>query len=188
MAVSSENVWIWQWSEVYRLNRKGKRTRPCGIPMRQTTTSVDGPHSQLLVPSGSLQPPSQRCRLDGVENTGEVQKHDPHSAPSLLQARKGSVQPMDDGVLHSDTRPVGEQQGVERWAHQRTKVVQDEPLQGLYQVSSQGCRSVMVGLLGPCDSWHRNHPGGLPQFRNPLQTQAQVEDMPEHLTAGLHSP
>ena len=69
-------------SEVYRLNRKGSRTVPCGTLMRQTTTSVlwsvgevvDGRRSQLLVHSGSLQLPSHQCRLAGVESTGEVKK------------------------------------------------------------------------------------------------------------------
>ena len=45
MAVSSENLWIWQWSESYlkaevsRLNRKGERTVPCGAPALLTSTS-----------------------------------------------------------------------------------------------------------------------------------------------------
>ena len=43
MAVSSENFCIWRWSElylrsdVYRLNRKGERTVPCGAPVLPQT-------------------------------------------------------------------------------------------------------------------------------------------------------
>ena len=61
---------------------------------------VNGPCSQLLVHSGSLQLPSQQCRLDGVESTGEVEKHNRHSAPHLLQVREGSVQQIDYDILH----------------------------------------------------------------------------------------
>ena len=108
---------------------------------------VDGLRSQLLVHSSFLQLPSQQCKLEGVESTGEVKKHDPHSAPRLLLVRERSVQ-IDDSVLHSDTRPVGELQGLKRRAHQRAKVVQDEPLQGLHQVGSQSYRSRVIGLPG----------------------------------------
>ena len=88
---------------------------------------VDGPRSQLLVHSGSLQLPSKQCRLDGVESPGEVEKHDPHSAPHLLQVREGLVQQIDDDILHSDTRPAGKLQGALS-SPEGERLVQDEPL------------------------------------------------------------
>lgn len=44
---------------------------------------VDDPRRQSIVYSGCLQFPSQQCRLNGVEHTGEIKSHVPHRDPHL---------------------------------------------------------------------------------------------------------
>ena len=43
----------------------------------------------------------QQNGLDGVESTGELTEHDPHSASSCFQVGEGSVEEVDDGVVNS---------------------------------------------------------------------------------------
>ena len=40
----------------------------------------------------------------------------------------------------------------------------------------------VVELLGVCSLWKRNHTGGLPQDRYPLQSEAKVKDVCNYLT------
>lgn len=61
-------------------------------------------------------------------------------------------------------------------------MVQNKPLRGLHHIRNPGLMSVVVGLPGVCDHWHRNDVWSCPQFRNPLHSQAQVKDMQDHLT------
>ena len=47
---------------------------------------------------------------------------------------------------------------------------------------SEGHGSEVVGLPGVRCLWDRNHAGSFPQRWDPLQTQAQVENVQQHLT------
>ena len=131
---------------------------------------VGGPRSQLLQSTpASFSPVQAECYW----------KHWRSQTTWLLL--KGLSQQIDS-ILHSDTMPVGNMQGVKCWLHQRVKVVQDEPLHGLHQVGSQCYQSVKIELPGASIFWHWNHTGSVLQFRNSLQTQDQVEDMQDHMT------
>ncbi|KAI3374072.1 hypothetical protein L3Q82_022644, partial [Scortum barcoo] len=92
--------------------------------------------------------PPQQPGLDGVECTGEIKEHDPHSASSLLQVSEGGVKEVDDGIIHPDVRLVGELQRVHEGAHQRAQMGEDQSLQRLHQMRRQSYRPVAVELLG----------------------------------------
>ena len=49
---------------------------------------VKNPGCEVLVHLCELQLVPQKCRLYGVESTGEIKDHDPHSASRLLQERQ----------------------------------------------------------------------------------------------------
>ncbi|KAI3358311.1 hypothetical protein L3Q82_014753 [Scortum barcoo] len=68
------------------------------------------------------------------------------------QVRQGSLQQVDDGIIHPNAGLVCKLQGIHVWAHQGAEVPEDDPLQCLHQ------------------------------DRNSFQTQAQVEDVADHLT------
>lgn len=95
--------------------RMGDRTVPCGAPVLLITLSdaqcckrtccglqvrqLTIQHTTCIAISFS---PSMSWS-DGVKSTGEVKKHDPHSA-RLVQMGVGTVQQVNDGILNS---PVG---------------------------------------------------------------------------------
>lgn len=53
--------------------------------LRSVHQVISGPASQLV---HSCQLVSQQVGLDGAKDTDDINKHDPHSAPSPLQVRE----------------------------------------------------------------------------------------------------
>ncbi|KAI3357227.1 hypothetical protein L3Q82_015684 [Scortum barcoo] len=51
----------------------------------------------------------------------------------LLQVRQGSLQQVDDGIIHPNAGLVCKLQGIHVWAHQGAEVPEDDPLQCLHQ-------------------------------------------------------
>ena len=68
---------------------------------------VQNPVCEVMVHPGVLQLVPQKCRLYGIESTGEIQKHDSHRAPRFLQVRESPMLEEDDSVVHPDARLVG---------------------------------------------------------------------------------
>ena len=99
---------------------------------------VKYPGCEVLVHPCELQPVPQKCRLNGVESTGEIKEHDPHSASRLLQVRQLSFQKEDDGVVHIDASLIGKLEWVHKRSHHSVKMDEDQ-LQSLRcEVSTTG--------------------------------------------------
>ncbi|KAI3359069.1 hypothetical protein L3Q82_002571 [Scortum barcoo] len=110
-----------QKSEVYRVKRERASTVPWGAPVLLTTVSgrdvlqpdvlwsasevevVGDPVHQLGVHSHPAQFVPKQSGLDGIEGTGEVQEKNPHCAASLIQMGVGSMEQVEDGILHTNT-------------------------------------------------------------------------------------
>ena len=74
--------------------------------LRTTRQIVCDPGNQRGVHLHRRQLTPQQGRLDGVERTGKIQKHDSHSASWFVQVGTGTVEQEDDGVLYSKSRLV----------------------------------------------------------------------------------
>lgn len=74
----------------------------------------DPPHDEVVHHS-SCHFITQQWWHHGVENS-EVGEHDPHSASCLLQLREGSVQQIDDCIIHPSVWLVGEMKQVNYWS------------------------------------------------------------------------
>ncbi|CAB1440680.1 unnamed protein product [Pleuronectes platessa] len=61
-------------------------------------------------------------------------------------------------------------------------LLEDKSLQGLHDVGHQFPRPVVLGATGTRCLRHRNEAGRLPELRDPLKTQAHVEDTVKHST------
>ncbi|KAI3371773.1 hypothetical protein L3Q82_024329 [Scortum barcoo] len=153
---------------------------------------VQNPCSEVMIQPQLAAACPQQPGLDGVECTGEIKEHDPHSASSLLQVSEGGVKEVDDGIIHPDVRLVGELQRVHEGAHQRAQMGEDQSLQRLHQMRRQSYRPVAVELLGVRCLWHWDDAGRLPELWHSPQLQAQVECVPKNPTqlvcAGLQEP
>ncbi|KAI3355899.1 hypothetical protein L3Q82_004448 [Scortum barcoo] len=60
-------------------------------------------------------------------------KGNPHSVSSVFQVRQGSLQQVDDGIIHPNAGLVCKLQGIHVWAHQGAEVPEDDPLLCLHQ-------------------------------------------------------
>ena len=47
-----------------------------------------------------------QCRLNCIENTGEIKEHDPHCAACFVQMRVGSLKQVDDGIFNINHRTI----------------------------------------------------------------------------------
>ena len=70
--------------------------------------------------------------------------HIPHSAHWLVQVRVDTVEQVDDGVLNSESRLIGKQEGVQEWLDPGPELLQDESLHGLHDVEGQCHGSVVL--------------------------------------------
>lgn len=66
-------------------------------------------------PPTSLSLITQDSRTDGVECTGQVEKHDPHSADGLVQIGLDMIEKVDYGVLSSEAA-VRKLKGFQMWS------------------------------------------------------------------------
>lgn len=78
----------------------------------------------------------------GAECTGEVTKHNSHSARLLVKVSVYTAQQEDDGVLNSKSGLVGKLLGIQVWLEQRLELLEDKFLQGLHDVGGQCHRQV----------------------------------------------
>ncbi|KAI3358835.1 hypothetical protein L3Q82_015231 [Scortum barcoo] len=90
---------------------------------------VRDPVHQLGVHSHPAQFVPKQSGLDGVEGTGEVQEKNPHCAASLIQMGVGSMEQVEDGILHTNTWLVGELQAILGVLHLGSEEAEEEPLQ-----------------------------------------------------------
>lgn len=72
---------------------------PCPHILWTVGEIVQDPVFEVMVHPGVLQLVPQKCRLYGIESTGEIIKHDSHSAPRFLQVRESSVLEEDHSVV-----------------------------------------------------------------------------------------
>ncbi|KAI3356189.1 hypothetical protein L3Q82_017447 [Scortum barcoo] len=106
MAVSSENFWRWQLSVEYVKSDvyRVKRKGERTVPWRGT------------------------CAADHHIGHTVLQPH------KLGPVRQGSLQQVDDGIIHPNAGMVCKLQGIHVWAHQGAEVPEDDdPLQCLHQ-------------------------------------------------------
>ena len=152
----------WSMGEAFSVQGEQKRGQDCslwGVPTADNCVwhAVLSPH--ILWPVGEvvqLQLVPQKCRLYGLESTGEIKEHDPHSAFRLFQMWQWSVQEKDDGVVHSDARLLCKLEWVHKRTHQSVEMDKD-------QVWSESNCSVAVEVLWVRSLWHWYHAGGIPQ-------------------------
>ena len=74
----------------------------------------------------------QQCRLDRVEGTGEIKERDPHSAVCFV--KMSLLKQAGDGVFNINLGVVGKLQWVQRGAHLRSEMGQDQSLQDFHDV------------------------------------------------------
>ncbi|KAI3366584.1 hypothetical protein L3Q82_009200 [Scortum barcoo] len=132
---------------------KRASTVPWGAPVLLTTVSgrdvlqpdvlwsasevIGDPVLQLGVHSHPAQFVPKQSGLDGIEGTegtGEVQEKNPHCAASLIQMGVGSMEQVEDGILHTNTWLVGELQAILGVLHLGSEEAEEEPLQRLHQM------------------------------------------------------
>ncbi|KAI3367570.1 hypothetical protein L3Q82_026417 [Scortum barcoo] len=100
---------LWDFTDkllpsVSKGEEKRASTVPWGAPVLLTTVSVRRDVLQPMTYCGlpvSLSP--KQSGLDGIEGTGEVQEKNPHCAASLIQMGVGSMEQVEDGILHTNT-------------------------------------------------------------------------------------
>ncbi|KAI3367054.1 hypothetical protein L3Q82_009687, partial [Scortum barcoo] len=132
-------------SEVYRSEEKRGQHCALGAPVLLTTMSdvmsfsptycglpsevVGDPVHQLGVHSHPAQfSPEAEWAGWYVEGTGEVQEKNPHCAASLIQMGVGSMEQVEDGILHTNTWLVGELQAILGVLHLGSEEAEEEPL------------------------------------------------------------
>ena len=102
---------VFPWWEVCSVQGEQKRGQACSLSQVlkyswSVGEVVEYLGREVLVHPCELQLVPQKCRLYGVESTGEIKEHDPHSASRLFQVRQWSVQEEHDGVVHSEARLI----------------------------------------------------------------------------------
>ena len=75
--------------------------------------------------------------MNDVKCTGEVKKHNPHSARWLVQVGVDMVEQVDDGILISKSRLIRKLDGVQEWLDSVLELLQDESLHGLHNAGGQ---------------------------------------------------
>lgn len=72
-----------------------------------------------------------------VEGTAETKERDSYSGPRSLQVREGTMQEVDDSIIHFTSWLVGKLKWVQWWAYHGPKLSKDQLLQDLHQVEFQ---------------------------------------------------
>ena len=73
---------------------------------------IQNPVCEVVVHPGVLHLVPQKCRLYGVESTGEIKEHDLHSTSRFLLVRESSMLEEDNSVIHSNARLVGKREDL----------------------------------------------------------------------------
>ena len=81
---------------------------------------------------------------NGVKCTGEVKKHNPHSARWLVQVGVHTVEQADNSILNSKSGLIGKLEEVQEWVDPVPEVIQDESLHDLHDVGGQCHRFVVL--------------------------------------------